>query len=182
MIQLLAISGSLRRGSANAALLDAAGRLLPGGVSLSTFASLAAIPAFNPDEDVEPAPEPVASWRAALAAADGVIISSPEYAHGVPGALKNALDWVVGSGELMAKPIALLNASSQSLFAHRQLAETLTVMSANVVPAASMTIDIPRRGADGPAVAGDPAMAAVIRAAVTALVAAIPQPPRPSDP
>jgi NAD(P)H-dependent FMN reductase len=173
MIRLLAVSGSLRAGSSNAAVLEAAARLLPNGVSLSCFDSLAAIPAFNPDLDVEPPPPAVAVWRAALGAADGVLSSTPEYAHGVPGALKNALDWVVGSGELMAKPIALLNPSSLSHYAHPQLTEILSVMSATVVAAASVTLDVPRRGADAATLLADPHIASVVGGAVTALLSAI---------
>ena len=66
-----------------------------------------------------------------------VLISSPEYAHGVPGMLKNALDWVVGSGEFMEKRVALVNASAVSSFVTEQLRETLTVMMGHVVVAAS---------------------------------------------
>jgi NAD(P)H-dependent FMN reductase len=175
MIQLLAVSGSLRAGSSNAALLETAARLLPDSVSLTFFEALAAIPAFNPDLDVEPPPPAVAAWRTALATADGVLMSSPEYAHGVPGALKNALDWVVGSGELMAKPIALLNPSSLSQYAHPQLVEILRVMSATVVAAASITVDVPRRGADAATLAADPHIAAVVGGALTALLSAIAQ-------
>ena len=148
MINLLAISGSLRAGSSNATLLQAAARLVADRADVTFYTALADLPAFNPDADGDSEHPAVAVWRAALRAAEGVIISSPEYAHGVPGALKNALDWVVGSGELMAKPIALLNASSLSHYAHPQLAETLRVMSALLVPGASVTVDIPRRGAD----------------------------------
>ena len=96
------------------------------------------IPAFNPDLDAEGAtpPAPVAHWRAALAEADAVLISSPEYAHGIPGVLKNALDWVVGSGELVNKPVGVLSASSASAFAHPQLVEVLTTMNALMIPEA----------------------------------------------
>src|SRR3954470_2870406 len=144
MVHLLAICGSFRFGSAHQALLEAAARIVSARATMAFYEELAALPAFNPDADVEPVPDAVARWRRALADADGIVVSCPEYAHGVPGALKNALDWVVGSGELMGKPIALLNASPQSTFAHPQLAETLTVMSARVVPAASVTVAIAR--------------------------------------
>ena len=169
-LTLLAVCGSLRAGSSNHALLAAAARLVPLHVSIVLYDELAALPAFSPDADVEPAPAAVARWRRALADADGVVISSPEYAHGVPGALKNALDWVVGSGEFMDKPVALLNPSPQSTFAHPQLAETLRTMSATVVPEASVTIAIPRRGVDGEGMASDPAVAEPLRAAMDALV------------
>jgi len=172
-VALLAICGSLRRGSSNHALLAAAARLLPVDVSIRFYDDLASLPAFNPDADGEPAHAAVAGWRRALAQADGVIISSPEYAHGVPGALKNALDWVVGSGELMDKPVALLNPSPTSTFAHPQLAETLRTMSAVVVPEASVTIAIPRRGATDRSIVADAAIEAALRAAIDALLRAV---------
>jgi NAD(P)H-dependent FMN reductase len=172
MTHLLLVSGSLREGSSNTALLDAAARLVPASVTAERYRALAALPAFNPDLDEGPASAPVEHWRAALAAAGAVLISSPEYAHGIPGALKNALDWVVGSGELVAKPVGIISASAASHFAHPQLVEVLTVMSATVVPAATIVIDIPRRGADAERLAADPELAPTLRAAVAALVAA----------
>ena len=172
MTRLLAVSGSLRTGSSNATLLAAVGLRLPAGVIMATFAGLAAIPAFSPDLDVEPAPAGVAAWRVALQGADAVLISSPEYAHGMPGALKNALDWVVGSGELYLKPVALLNPSPESLFAHPQLAEVLRTMTATLVEGASVTIRVPRRGATPEGIAADPEVGDAIDAALSALLAA----------
>lgn len=174
MPHLLTVTGSLRAGSSNAALLAAAARLAPEGVTVAPYAALASLPAFNPDleEGSAPVPNAVAHWRAALAAADAVLLSSPEYAHGIPGALKNALDWVVGSGELVGKPLGLLSASASSQFAHPQLVEVLTVMSATVVPEATVVLDIPRRGVDAEQLAADPVLAPALAAVVAALVAA----------
>ncbi|MCX6614342.1 MAG: NAD(P)H-dependent oxidoreductase [Acidobacteria bacterium] len=97
------------------------------------FEGLGELPHFNPDLDVEPFPQAVLRWREALTAADGVVISSPEYAHGVPGVLKNALDWVVGSGEFMYKPVVLVDLGGRSEFVYVQLAEILRTMMAQVV-------------------------------------------------
>jgi NAD(P)H-dependent FMN reductase len=171
---LLTVAGSLRAGSSNAALLDAAARLAPGSLTVSAFTALAELPAFSPDVEEGPGPLPdaVSHWRAALAAADMVLISSPEYAHGIPGVLKNALDWVVGSGELVGKPVGLLNASAASQFAHPQLVEVLTVMSAVVVPEATVLIDIPRRGADTTRLAAEPSIARALGSVLTALLQA----------
>src|SRR5690349_21363282 len=105
-MRILAISGSLREGSSNTAVLQAAAALAPLGVEIILYDGLGRLPHFNPDLDGENAVAPVAEWRARLQSADGVLISSPEYAHGVPGSLKNALDWVVGSGEFVNKPVA----------------------------------------------------------------------------
>src|SRR5690349_783719 len=98
-MRIFAISGSLRASSLNTAVLQAAVALAPPGVEIVLYDGLSRLPHFNPDVDGEIALAPVADWRTRLRAADGVLISSPEYAHGVPGSLKNALDWVVGSGE-----------------------------------------------------------------------------------
>ncbi len=144
MIDLFAISGSLRKNSINTALLYAARRIAPEGVSIKVYKGLASIPLFNPDlEGLEP--DPVLEFRRELAAADGIIIASPEYAHGVTGAMKNALDWTVASGEFMKKPVALLNASMMATLAYTSLKETLLVMESNLVAKASRTIPHLRR-------------------------------------
>ena len=148
----------------------------PGTLTISRYTRLSALPAFDPDleEDTQLTPAAVTQWRSALAAADMLLISSPEYAHGIPGALKNSLDWVVGSGELVGKPVGVINASAASRFAFPQLIEVLTVMSATVVPGATVVLDIPRRG-DGPmSLAADPAVAAALREVLAALLAAVP--------
>lgn len=171
--RLLTVSGSLREGSSNTALLEAVALLSPPTARVTRYRELASLPAFNPDleEGAAPVPDAVARWRESLAAADAVLFSSPEYAHGVPGVLKNALDWVVGSGELLGKPVGLLSASAASAFAHPQLVEILRVMTADLVPDAVRVIDIPRRGADAHTLAADGAIAAALRAIVDALVA-----------
>ena len=104
------------------------------------FEGLGQLPFFNPDKDVEPANAAVQLWRDALRTADGIVISSPEYAHGVPGVLKNALDWVVGSGELVGKLVVLLNTSLLSHHAHDSLTEILTVMDARVLPVPALPL------------------------------------------
>ena len=101
---ILAVSGSLQAGSSNIALLRIARSVAPDGVELVLYESLADLPYFNPDLDRDPPPHPVAQLRAQLLAADGVLLASPEYAHGIPGALKNALDWVVGRESSTASP------------------------------------------------------------------------------
>jgi chromate reductase len=138
-------------------------------MTVATFTGLAALPLFNPDDDVEPAPASVSALRTAIASADALVISSPEYAHGVPGALKNALDWLVSGVEIYAKPVALFNPSPQSHFAHPQLMETLRVMSATVVEDACITLPVSGRGLDAEGIADDPAFAAALRAALAAI-------------
>ena len=133
--QILAISGSLRAGSSNTAVLEAAKGLLPTGASLTFYTGLAGLPPFNPELEAAGGPPAVKNFQQALAACQAVLISSPEYAHGVPGALKNALDWVVGSGELIGKPVGLITLASAYAprnWALEQLSETMRVMSADL--------------------------------------------------
>lgn len=144
---LLAISGSLRRGSKNVSVLEALAQIAhaseeataapsPGAAARVSFDELLGqLPLFNPDlDDLDGgiAPELVLAFRKSVAAHDGIIISSPEYAHGVAGAMKNALDWIVGSGELSQKAVLVVNASPTSFHAHRALLETLRTMDARV--------------------------------------------------
>jgi NAD(P)H-dependent FMN reductase len=135
---VVGICGSLRKGSSNEVLLRAAAFCAPPGMTLTAFTGLDTLPHFSPDLDVDPPPEAVRRFRELLASADGFVISSPEYAHGVPGSLKNALDWVVSSGELGHKPVVLLNASAGTgEFAERALRDTLEVMEAKVLSASA---------------------------------------------
>jgi chromate reductase len=168
-VSVLAMSGSLRRGSSNSALVRAVPRLAPDTVEVFIYGELEALPPFNPDLDDEHAPAAVARFRAALRACDAVLISSPEYAHGVPGVLKNALDWVVGSGELVDKPVALINTSTRATHAWSSLAETLSVMSARVILDASITVSLGGRMLDADGIVADAAIASALRSAIYVL-------------
>ncbi|HET7698096.1 MAG TPA: NAD(P)H-dependent oxidoreductase [Vicinamibacterales bacterium] len=168
-VRVLAVSGSLRSGSSNAALVDAAARLAPPRVAVSVYSGLGDIPPFNPDLEGRPV-RSVRRFRAALESSDAVLISSPEYAHGVSGVLKNALDWVVGSGELIDKPVALVNASARATLAHASLKETLTTMSARVVEDASIVVPLDGRSWDAVSIAGDARLSRLLADALGALV------------
>ena len=139
-MKIVGISGSLRKHSSNSLLLRAVARIDTPGVELTIYDGLGELPPFNPDLDEvgsEP-PGAVARLRNLLIQADAVLISSPEYAHGVPGVLKNMLDWLVSTGELVGKPVALLNASpSGGMYAHASLRETLQTMNWKFVLEAS---------------------------------------------
>ncbi len=172
-LQILAISGSLRAASSNTALLQAAQRLAPEGVTISMFDGIGDLPHFNPDLDNEDAPSSVQDFRARLRQADGVLICSPEYAHGVPGALKNALDWIVGSGELMEKPVALLKASSHGRHAQASLQETLSVMMAQVAEEASLVVALGSNKVVAADLANDEVASRTLRSALEAFVLAI---------
>lgn len=166
------ISGSLRRVSSNRAVVAAAARLAPAGVQVVVYEGLADLPPFNPDVDDAMAPPPVQALRRLIDGADAVLISSPEYAHGVPGVLKNALDWLVGSGEMIGKPIAVINASSRATHAWTSLVETLTVMSGTVVREASITLPLEGRAADLEAIVADAAISSTLRTALHRLAGA----------
>jgi chromate reductase len=172
LMHILAISGSLRLGSSNTTLLRALNALAPAGCDIRLYDSLADIPAFNPDLD-DAAPPPVLDFRDRLREADGVLISSPEYAHGVSGVMKNVLDWVVGSGELSRKPVALLNAAPWTNFAQGQLLETLRTMDAHVVEAASVTVTLLPKTIDAAGIAAHPEIAPILRAALDAFAQSI---------
>jgi chromate reductase len=144
-MQILAVSGSLQTASSNTRFLREAQVGAPPGIEVTIFGDVDAVPPFNPDLDVDPAPVAVADLRARIAAADAVLIASPEYAHGMPGALKNALDWIVGSGELYGKPVVIVCVSPRSdggANVREDLARTLGAQGSDVV--ASMTVEVVR--------------------------------------
>lgn len=158
-MRILAISGSLRASSSNTSLLQAAVAVAPEGIQLHLYSGLADLPHFNPDYDNDAVAISVVHWRMALRAADGIIFSTPEYAHGVPGVLKNALDWVVGSGELADKPVTLFNASSRGTYAQASLSETLTVMAADFALESCVTMPLLGASLSSSKIAADPEMA-----------------------
>ena len=174
-MKLLAISGSLRARSFNTAILRAAGGLVPPGVEVALYDGLGGLPPFNPDLDVDPAPAPVAALRASVAGAHGVLICSPEYAHGVPGSLKNALDWIVSSGEFTDKPVLLINASPSFMgasLAQANLVEILRVMGAELPDSAVVSIASVSRKV-GPDGSLDAETASALEAALAAFVASL---------
>jgi chromate reductase len=131
-MRILAISGSLRRDSHNTALLRAAADLLPPGVDFTRYAELEQIPPFNEDR-LEQVPAAVENLRAAVAAADGVLIATPEYNSSIPGVLKNALDWLsrpLIESPLRNKPAAVIGASTGMFGAVWAQAETRKVLAA----------------------------------------------------
>lgn len=154
-MEILALSGSLRARSSNTGVLRTALEFASADAGAATAtAGIGELPHFNPDLDGEGAlaPSPVAELRAAVAAADGVLIVSPEYAQGVPGSLKNALDWLVGSGELVGTPVGVVTASPSPTggeHAHAHLRGTLGKMSAEVIDGACLRIGLIGAKLDG---------------------------------
>jgi chromate reductase len=172
VIRILAISGSLRAHSTNTTLLLAAQRLTSPDVQIELYRDLGNLPLFNPDLDGKE-PEEVRRFQAAMAAADGILICSPEYAHGVSGAMKNALDWLVSDVNLVAKPVALINASPRATIAHDALLETLRTMSWNVVAEASLMVPVPRPGMSVDEILGDEILCAALDRAIRELTSAV---------
>jgi NAD(P)H-dependent FMN reductase len=174
-MRILAISGSLRAQSSNTELLRAVALIADPAWAFDHYDGLGSLPHFNPDLDSEGMAPPAAvrDLRARVATADALLICSPEYAHGVAGSMKNALDWLVSDAEMVGKPVGLLNASARSQFAHGQLAETLRTMSTTLVPEASVVVPLDGRRLGAAGIAADAALAALIRRALDGLAAAI---------
>jgi chromate reductase len=142
-MRILAISGSLRANSTNTALVRATVALAPDHMECLIYNGLADLPQFSPEIDDENSPASVISLREQLQAADGVFICTPEYAFGVPGSLKNALDWTVSSGEFWGKPVAVVSASPLATGgdkAHAALLLTLTALGAKVPERAKLMV------------------------------------------
>jgi chromate reductase, NAD(P)H dehydrogenase (quinone) len=132
-MKVLGVSGSLRRDSHNAALLRAASELLPDGSELELWEGLKAVPPYDEDDDVEPAPAAVAELRGAIAGADAILFSTPEYNHSVPGQLKNALDWAsrpLATNPLRNKPVVVVGASTGAFGAVWSQAELRKILAA----------------------------------------------------
>jgi len=189
-IQILALSGSLRADSSNSALLRAAARLVPDNADLSLYEGLALLPPFNPDREAElyDAAAPDFRYRSELKdpgllevrdlnervrLADGLLIACPEYARGIPGAFKNALDWMVGSNAFVCKPFVQFNASPRASHAQAALRLTLETMSGLFVEEASLSVPLLNRGLSAEDILADPALADPIRDALHAFVARI---------
>ncbi len=140
-INILAISGSLRPNSSNNAVITTAATLVAGEIDFIIYGGIGSLPHFDGSEP--PTPE-VTGFRKLVADADGVLICTPEYAFGVPGSLKNALDWTVATGEFANKPVALITAATGGDKAHSSLLLTLTALSARVVEKGTLLIPFVR--------------------------------------
>jgi NAD(P)H-dependent FMN reductase len=168
--RVVCLSGSLRRRSSNTAALQAAQALAPAGLELTLYGGLGDLPLFNPDVEALAVPPEALALRQTVGQADALLIACPEYAHGVPGAFKNLLDWLVGSLEFPGKPVALLNASGRgSQHAQEALEEILRTMSARVLGGACGTVSLPGAGCSREDVLASPARCAELRALLAAL-------------
>ena len=158
LVRILLISGSLRSGSTNSAVLWTALAVAPDGLATQLYDGTSGLPHFNPDDDREgnPVHAAVAELRAEVSAADALLICTPEYAGALPGALKNLLEWTVGNAGTYRKPVAWINASGRAAptgaaDAHDSLRKVLGYVSADIVEAACMRIPVTRDaiGPDG---------------------------------
>ena len=177
MTRILLLSGSTRRSSTNTAALLTMVAEAPSGVEAALYEGLAGLPAFNPDDDHEPLPLPVAALRAEIDRADAVVVCTPEYAGTLPGSFKNLLDWCVGGTEISGRPVAWVNVAAlgRGTGALSTLSVVLGYVGASVVEPACLQIPVSRGslGADG--LVDDPAVRARLRELLDVLVLALPQ-------
>jgi NAD(P)H-dependent FMN reductase len=167
-VSLLTFCGSLRAASSNLALLTAAERLAPEGVSLERYDAIAELPHFSPDLDAdELLPEIVRDLRYRVAAADGLLFAVPEYMHSLPGSLKNTLDWMVGCTRFPGKPVALAHVSDRHAFAPGQLEEVLRTMAARIVPEAGFSLSLATNRLTAQEICEDARTSTLIRKALT---------------
>lgn len=174
-MRILAISGGLRTLSFNTAALQAAVALAPAGLEIVLYTGLGDLPYFNADLDTDEPPEIVKALRRDVGLSDGLLIASPEYAHGVSGAFKNALDWLVSCVEFPGKPVALINTSQRAVHAQAHLREILTTMSARLIDHASITLPLMGRNLDAAGIMADPVLSAQLQEALGSFVAEIRQ-------
>ncbi len=149
--RILVLNGSTRAKSTNGLFIEAIIRLAGDRAQFTVFPSVADLPHFNPDADMDPAPPEVARFREQLREADGLLICTPEYAMGVPGSLKNALDWTVSTADLRLKPIMLVTASLSGEKAQGSLVETLTVLEGKLAPGTIVLVQFARTKVDAEA-------------------------------
>ena len=171
----MAISGSLGSGSSTRLCSKdppggAAG--LRGGPLRGPWAVAGLQPRRGQHRWWRAAPEAL-ELRTAVGRADGILISSPEYAHGIPGSLKNPLDWLVGSVEFPDKPVALIKTSARAVHAHAQLVEVLTTMSARLVDNASLLNPIPPGRVGAEAIIADEGLLGMLQGALAETADAI---------
>ncbi len=172
--RVLCLTGSLRHVSSNTAALLALRELAPAGVDPALYEGLGKLPLFNPDEEEANVPDPVRDLRNAVGRSDALLIACPEYAHGVPGAFKNLLDWLVGSLEFPGKPVLLLNASARgSHHAQDALCEILRTMSAKLLSPEPLGLALPGAGCTVTQILASPERCQELRTVLACLVAGL---------
>ncbi|MDX8446322.1 NADPH-dependent FMN reductase [Mesorhizobium captivum] len=174
MIDIVAISGSLRAASTNSALVVALTANAPADCRVASYGGLGRLPIFNPDDEGERTPREASDLIDAVTHADGIIVSCPEYAHGVPGGMKNALDWLVSRDAAVGKPAMLVHASPRSLYARAALAEIMRTMSFVVCEDTTLEIALlGKKPAEVEAILAEPVNVLAMRNAVKVFAAFI---------
>jgi NAD(P)H-dependent FMN reductase len=171
-VRVLLISGSLRAGSTNTALLRTAQELGGNRVTARLYEGLASLPHFNPDDDYDPLHPAVAELRAQIRDADAILFCTPEYAGDMPGSFKNLLDWTVGGVEIEGKPAAWINVSTSpgvAVGTHRALRTVLGYTGADIVDGACVHVPVARHAVDADGMVRDPG----IRRRVTTVLRAL---------
>lgn len=174
VMKILGISGSLRNASINSALLRAAKRLASPDIDLAIFGGVGELPLFNPDLQAS-LPAQVIALHTAVAETDALLFASPEYAHGVTGAIKNTLDWLVSFEPFVGKRVAVLNASPRAHHADMALRETLKTMSAVIVEEASLSVPLLGAKLIEASMVEDPLVSSTIKRSLLALHVAVAQ-------
>jgi len=174
-IHILAISGSLRKSSSNGAIINAIAAMAPANVKVTLYDGLGNLPHFDPGLDTENPPAVVVDLREQLKQADGILICTPEYAFGIPAALKNALEWTVSSGEFVDKPTALITASSQGQYGHAALQLVLGAISARLPDQAKLLIPFVRTKVNPDGSVTDAELLASLKTVLQALIDTINQ-------
>lgn len=146
-MKILALSGSLRERSYNTAALEALSKVAPEGVEISVFEGIRNLPLFNPDLEAQRLVT-VEKLKEALGSSEGLVIASPEYAHGISGVMKNALDWLVSGKEFVYMPVMLINTSPRAHHAQDALQEVITTMSGNIIEKACLSLPLLGSGLD----------------------------------
>lgn len=172
-ITILAVPGSLRATSSNVKILKEVQSWAPPHVEFIIYEDLALLPAFD---DSEAEAGVVTAWRRQLANADGVFICSPEYAFGIPGALKNAIDWTVRTGELVNKPLALVTAASKGDKAHAAWLAIFSVLTANIPEGGALLVPFIKSKFNEKGEISDRSTRDAIQSVLQALLNAIEQP------
>lgn len=169
-IKILGIPGSVRQGSSNHKVLKIVASLVPSSIEFSIYDGIGQLPHFDGSETTPPQ---VADFQERVRNADGIFICSPEYAFGVPGTLKNALDWTVGSGDFSGKPIAFITAASSGEYAHESLGKILGAIDTRIPSGGSLLIQGIRGKLNQEGIFTDQRLTADIQAVIDALLHAI---------
>lgn len=177
MIEVLVLVGSLRSGSVNRQLAEAAAESAPDGVRLSIYPDLGEVPFYNEDLDVDPVPAPVAALRAAAAAADAALVVTPEYNGTIPAVLKNAIDWLsrpFGAGALKGKPLAVIGTAAGrygGVWAHDETRKSFGIAGSRVI--GDIALSLPTGDLEGRHPRENAEVAAALAGAVRALAESV---------